>query len=253
MRYDGRESWRPIHTAVRHYNLECLRTLLNAGAKVDNRATNKGQSEYGDGSNDDQTALHIACRLKNREKRESELISNSTVEDMVLLLLKHGADVNAIAKRLDLVKQEVTSSIRDPRDSGYESGITQVNVLETPLHITIRSGNTKLVSILVINGANLLIPWRYGDTETYPFELCKTDEMHKAISVEWTPEKNIYYPIKIKSEIFMLLLIAKKQNWPLPKEILFYIFKYIASYRLPPLSPSPSPPPQQEINFSDDD
>jgi len=61
--------------------------------------------------------------------------------------------------------------------------------------------------------------------------------MRKAVSVEWTPEKHIYYPTKIKTEIFMLLLIAKKQNWPLLKEILFYIFKYVASYRLPPSSP----------------
>jgi ankyrin repeat protein len=61
MRYDGTEKHRPIHMAARSSSASCLRILLANGAEVDARATNKGFSEYGSGSDTSETALHIAA------------------------------------------------------------------------------------------------------------------------------------------------------------------------------------------------
>jgi ankyrin repeat protein len=68
MRYDGRRTWRALHTAVRQGRLGCVKALIEAGAQVNATATAKGASEYGSRDNTIETPLHIACSKTNRLK-----------------------------------------------------------------------------------------------------------------------------------------------------------------------------------------
>jgi len=127
-------------------------------------------------------------------------------EQMIHLLLKAGANPNTIR-----FKQ-----------------VNTIKTYETSLHIAIIAQNIKVVLLLVAYGANISIPLIEAGKIIPVEELCETEAMCKAVFTGWTPETHKIYPEKIRKEIFLLFLISQRQDWLLPKELLFLICNFIA-------------------------
>merc|ERR550514_1673870 len=96
MRTDSRCSEAPLHKAVRANKPELVRALLAAGVPVDARATDETHNERGFNQSSSATALHLACELAPPDGDPS-----ARQHDIVMELLAHGADVDAVRTRLD--------------------------------------------------------------------------------------------------------------------------------------------------------
>ena len=99
MRTDGRMHWSVIHTAVRGRSPECVQVLLEAGANVDAEEVEKCHNERGFNRHTVQTALHIACEMTTKQSNEQSL-------QLVDVLLRGGADPNAIRQRTEQVEKK---------------------------------------------------------------------------------------------------------------------------------------------------
>jgi len=156
MRFDGRRISRPLYDAVSKNELEIVKVLLDGGADVNAHFTNRGQSEYGSAENTKESPLHCACM--------------NGYFPIVELLLKHGANINDQRDFLENIHNEVSSPVRDPRDSNYVSGIELKPLKETPLHLAILNNHPEIVSLLITNGADISIPRISGNEEesSYP-------------------------------------------------------------------------------------
>jgi len=214
MRYDGKQVSRPLHNAVSRNNLEIVKVLLDGGADVNAHYTNRGQSEYGSAENTKETSLHCAC--------------SRGYYPIVELLLKHGANINEQRDFLENIRREVSSPTRDPRDPGYVSGIELKPLKETSLHLAILNNHPEVVSLLILNGADISIPRVSGDQEESVYELCKTPEMGNAISIGWNPKIHYLHLKEIRDAIKTLLLCAHNQHWGFPQDVLYLVFDYVA-------------------------
>ncbi len=85
-----------------------------------------------------------------------------------------------------------------------------------------------MVRLLVCAGADLNVPYydSEGERKTV-WDLCSAngnDSMKLALKHTWTPGTHKKYPRTVRDAIYCVLLIAKRQRWPIPEFILFSIF-----------------------------
>lgn len=211
MRTDGRSEHYVLHKAVKAGDLEIARALLDAGADIDAVASDIFDNERGFNQNTQETALHIACARQDLA--------------MCALLLARGANVNAVRKLLEQESSGVESTTEDPRDPDFVSSVVCIPVQETSLHIAFQQQNPHLVTMLVCAGADVTHSRRRGDVSFMPEELSGDDtEVKKALRAEWTPETHHLFPPEVRDVVKVGLLVAQRQQWPLPDSVLFRAF-----------------------------
>lgn len=220
MRTDGSSEHYVLHTAIQGGNLEITRALLDASAQVDAVASEHFNNERGYNRHTEETALHQSCA-------KGDLA-------MCALLLARGADVNAIRKDLKQEHTGVDSPTDDPRDDSFVPSVRCVPIRETALHIAIQKQHVNLTTLLVCAGADASIPRNFysgdlGDAEndwsdTSAEELCNKDaELLKALKTEWTPETHHLFPADVRASVEAALIIARRQEWPLPDTVLMRV------------------------------
>lgn len=210
MRTDGRVVKSVLHDAVESKNLELVRALLDAGAKVDEPNTEWVENERGYNQDMEETPLHAAVRAGDVA--------------MAALLIAHGADVNSWRRCLDQRDSGAEGGTDDPRDDDFESSVVCVPIRETALHLALRSKDEGLVTLLVCAGADASLSREDGEERTTCEEICGEDEkLLKALRAEWTPETHHLFPVDVRSSVEVALMIAKRQEWPLPSNLLFDI------------------------------
>jgi len=208
MRTDGTEKHSALHTAVHGGDLEIARALLDAGAAVDAVASDISHNERGHHQHKEETALHQACARGDLA--------------MVALLLARGASVDKVRLFLDQEAVLVESPTDDPREDGYVCPVRCVSVVETPAHIAIRNKNSNLLLMLVCTGADVGVARVRGDVSTSSADLCDgNEELLTALKAEWTPETHQFFPAEVQESVKTALLIAQRQQWPLPDAVLF--------------------------------
>mmetsp|Transcript_63245 Transcript_63245/g.142239 ORF Transcript_63245/g.142239 Transcript_63245/m.142239 type:complete len:225 (-) Transcript_63245:76-750(-) len=216
MRTDGQAVSYVLHSAVQRGDLEVARALLDAGAEVDALSTSHFDNERGYNEHTEETALHQAC-----DKGDLAMVS---------LLLARGADVNSTRELLEQVHVDVTSPTDDPRDDDYAPSVECVPVRETALHMALRREDSDLATLLVCAGADAACDRVRGEEQTPCTELCNGNEtLIKALSAEWTPESHKFFPAKVRESVEAALMIARRQKWPLPENVLFSICALAAS------------------------
>jgi len=128
-RYDHNST--PLHWAAQYGRVELVQVLLehvvNLSAKDDHRKTaNQVVSEYINARNDEgKTPLYLASQGPNYDRNANMTLSLDPLPNVVRLLLKHDADMNA-----------------------------RENVGSTPLHVAARNGRVEIVRVLLENVAN---------------------------------------------------------------------------------------------------
>lgn len=208
MRTDGRSIRYIIHQAVQGGDLEVVRALLDAGAEVDAVASDKFNNERGYNQHNEEMALHIACR-------KGDLA-------MIALLIARGANVDALRVSLDMENLDVESTTDDPRDPDYVCPVRCVKVEETAVHMAIKHQNVNLLLVLAFAGADVSKSRVRGGVATSTASLCNgNEELLTALKAEWTPETHHLFPVEVKDSVKTALLIAKRQQWPLPNDVLF--------------------------------
>lgn len=80
-----------MNNNIKYYNKLIVDYYWLLLLKVDEERTEQGSSEYGTGEDTVETALHIACYLKDRNK----------ALEMTKILLEYGANVNKVRKFLE--------------------------------------------------------------------------------------------------------------------------------------------------------
>jgi hypothetical protein len=143
---------------------------------------------------------------------------------MVMLLLDYGADVELPMQKIDNVQLEnVNSPTSDPRDENYISSTKQVKVIKTPLHLAIEKNHIEAAVALLARGAKLETPAKIGDTVVKSLDLCKGEEMRRALVEGWNTKVHKYYPEDKKKTVKTILLCAKKLKWVLSKDVLLLL------------------------------
>mmetsp|Transcript_93324 Transcript_93324/g.156831 ORF Transcript_93324/g.156831 Transcript_93324/m.156831 type:complete len:578 (+) Transcript_93324:298-2031(+) len=219
MRTDGRMHWSVIHTAVRGRSPECVQVLLEAGANVDAEEVEKCHNERGFNRHTVQTALHIACEMTTKQSNEQSL-------QLVDVLLRGGADPNAIRQRTEQVEKKNYKCVTDdPREDGYVSPVRCVPVKETPLHIALRIKALSLARKLVLAGARADIPFQFGKKATPTAELCPKGRTGILYPL-WTPEQHDLFPRPVQEAMRSLLLCTLPKR-PLPVDLIMVLFQYL--------------------------
>ncbi|CAJ1379659.1 unnamed protein product, partial [Effrenium voratum] len=209
MRTDGRSEKPILHEAVRAGNFEAVRALLDHGARADAWSLEQFFNERGFNRNSAETALHLACERKDLA--------------VCALLLARGASVDAIRKRTEHVDSGRRSPTDDPREDGFVPSVICVPIEETALHMAIMQKQPELVTLLVCAGAKEL-PRRRGDASSSCRELCGEDfALLEALAAEWKPETHRLFPESVRESVKAALLVAQRQNWPVPENVLFKV------------------------------
>lgn len=210
MRTDGQTEKSVLHTAVETESLELARALLDAGANVDALHTEVMDNERGFNEDMEQTALHVS-------------ICAGDVA-MAALLIARGAEVNSWRKCLDQRDSGERGDTDDPRDDGFVSSVVCVPIRETALHLALRKKHEGLVTLLACAGADASLVREDGEERQTCEEMCGEDEkLLKAVRAEWTPETHHLFPTDVRSSVEAALMIARRQDWPLPSNLLFDI------------------------------
>lgn len=228
MRTDGQTEVSVLHNAVETKSLELARALLDAGASVDAWHTEVMHNERGFNEDLAQTSLHIAIRAEDVA--------------MAALLIARGADVNLRRKCLEQRDSGVRGDTDDPRDDDFVSSVVCVPVRETAMHLALRKKHEGLVTLLACAGADTSLLREDGGERQTCEEMCGEDETFlKALRAEWTPETHHLFPTDVRSSVEAALMIAKRQDWPLPSNLLFDICALAVSPGDPMAAGSPQP------------
>lgn len=191
-----------LHKAIRGGKLEAVRALLDAGADVD--AVESEATTRGFNRNSQVTGLHIACSAGNLP--------------LVALLLARSADVNAVATNLHQAPSGRESRTDPPG----------IPVKETALHQAIIAKRAALVTMLVCAGADRDAQRVRESVSSSCIELCgDDDDLLKALQAEWTPETHKLFPREVQRNVEAVLLVAKRQKWPIPRPVLSKIFNFL--------------------------
>lgn len=91
-------------------------------------------------------------------------------------MIQNGAHVNTICKHIVNEQIEVESPTHDPRSGDYVSNIVNVVVRETALHSAALSGKSGVIVLLLASGADLSIPYEYGQEKRSVFDIAKNEE-----------------------------------------------------------------------------
>lgn len=228
MRTDGRSEKSVLFNAVETRSLELARALLDAGARVDDPHTERFDNERGYNEDMEQTALHVAVRGGDVA--------------MAALLIARGANVNSWRRSLEQRDSGETGETDDPREAGFVSEVVCVPIRETPLHLALRKRHDGLVTLLACAGADPSLERADGDQRQTCEELCEEDvTLLRALRAEWTPETHHLFPAEVRSSVEAALMIAKRQEWPLPSNLLFEICALAAHQGAPLLEGAPEP------------
>jgi ankyrin repeat protein len=109
----------------------------------------------------------------------------------------------------------------------FRIGAAPVKVKETSLHIAIVNQNVDIIFLLLVNGADINIPWIFGEFQTSVFQLAKSHGVETALKVSWNTQNHKFYPKPIQRAIKALLMCANRKL-ALPLEILYIIFDNLA-------------------------
>jgi len=210
MSSDYYTQYNPIHTLTRHNTLDigCLRLLLQYKANVNAPYKYYGSDEFSQ-KNTLKAPLHIAVHNKNLA--------------MVQLLIEWQADINMKSRKLDRIMEELKSN---------SVPIKSVLVERTPLHIAIQENSKEIVRYLVINGANPFIDYKESSSGVIvkiltTWELTQNEELKQLLTdIQITPKDYKILHKNHKMILKILLLCNLRNNWKLPKDILFKIFSY---------------------------
>jgi len=174
-----------IHRATRHCHAKVVKLLLEHGAKVDAIAQYRKTNPSEELEFTEESALHIVCGMSQKSEEVIEIAH---------LLLKHGANPN-----LKLRKNQST---------------------ETPLHIALRNGSSKIALMLMDHGGDCSIPLVSG-LETIP---CTKFMDGGVVARLWETQSHLsLLPTAVKNIAKTILLCAKRLQWPFPKEIVYQI------------------------------
>jgi len=189
----------PIHTLTLQDSVEGVKLLLQAKAGVN--------ILFNDRKDYTKSCLHIAVEKQNLE--------------MVKLLIDWKADIDAIMIGCWTLYEY------DPLQHKH-------SIFETALHIAIRKKSKDIVKYLVICGANPFIEKKEYWDDTLKeslensWELCGNDEELKLL-LDFnflTPKDYQFLSSHLKITLKVFLLCNLRNNWKLPKDILFKIFSY---------------------------
>jgi len=196
----------PIHSLTKQNDVACVKLLLEANAKISINSYHEIEEDTYFRTRE--TPLHIALFHQNLE--------------MMKLLIEWKADINI--KRYDTETKK-----RGDEDSSLR--YTQ----KTCLHLAIERKNPVLMKYLLLNGANSYIksteftPGKgFGKKEMTCWELCgENEELKKILEIEFRGNDYEFLSRDLKMMVKILLLANLRNNWKLPKEILFKIFSYV--------------------------
>lgn len=232
MRTDGKSTYTPLHTAVKFLHVPCVQALLEAGAEVNKEYRSILHNEYGRRENTTKTPLHIAIEVDFTSKSLEPNEVEKCREKIITYLIDANADVNyykSFTQQNTIEKSEKAKGITDPREPGYESGLENVKVKATPLHIAIRCERYGVIRQLLSRGARIDIPYVYGKDIISTMDLVETfpekRELKKALVGKWSPEVHKYQSVEDQTAIKTFLLCDLRLEWNLPREIIFLIFE----------------------------
>lgn len=212
----------PITSLARNGSAKALKLLLESGAAVDSRYEHHGAHEYGGATGTSETPLHIA------------IVQNQSLEK-VKLLLEWKADINATRKHIEnvTIKPDLPFHHGDPRSEGFVSNIKNVHHEGSTLHLAIISKNRELVRYLVVNNADTSKKYiktsrRVVEESLTCFELCNNDHLLESALEKQFKESDLNYLNQTTYQsIKSLLLCIQRNNWKLPKDVLFKIIGFL--------------------------
>jgi len=195
----------PIHSLALQNSVEGVKLLLQAKANVNAMYSYRGSDGWGDTENTLQSPLHIAVENQNLE--------------MVQLLIECKAEINIIRNHIE----------NRPDNVQYVDDDYPVNNIEkTALHIAIQKKSKDIVKYLVLCGANPFIEYIEGSKGIDSWDLCGNDEELKLLlDCIFTIKDYPLLPKDFKITLKVLLLCDLRNNWRLPKDILFKIFSHV--------------------------
>lgn len=140
-----------LHLAVKSGSLECVKVLLNRGAKTDVKNT------------DMNTPLHFAAKLKSSDcliyllKSGAKISEKNTSENTPL----HYAAEAPCAESVKLLIEHISGS--SSHDLELEVNLKNSNK-KTPLHLAAQSGSVECIKLLVENKSTLSLEDEIGNT-----------------------------------------------------------------------------------------
>ena len=176
-------------------------------------------NEYGFNQDTQETALNqiIGKGEYNRVGDDGSVEQLETRKKLLLvitLLIDLGADIDAYRKEL---VQEFNPMRRGPR---RETAFLQV----------IRLRQLNLVRLFRSYGADISATYKYFDSpDKSAYELAAEagQETLKALQCVWEPRYHSFYAAGVRQDIFVALCVAKREQWPLPREVLYMVLQWI--------------------------
>jgi len=201
----GTRQYSPLHSLMVRNDIDSVKLLLNAQANV-NYLLEKKAFLPGYNRTTFHTVLHYAIQSMNLE--------------MVKLLIEWKADININYKTIGIEDPPSTETIND--SSTHEEEITC-------LHLAIESEEKELIRYLILMGANPFIDYKTREKQLTTWELCGdiNEEFLQLIHFQFAPNDYLILPEQHKITLRILLLCNQRNNWNLPKDVLFKIFTYV--------------------------
>jgi len=208
-----REIIASLHEVIKGGNIEVTKLLIEHNANV-NKA-----DEYG------QTPLYMAAGGGHLET--------------VKLLIEHNADVNksnfigvtplyraAAEGHLDIVKLllEHNADVNKADKYGH-----------IPLYLAAQRGHLEMLKLLIEHNATVYMKTSYGKTVLDVAMYGETTRLLKEamkMKIPWSPQRHHLYPPEVRQQISTIFKMSIKQPEfsKLPKEILFIIFEFVATW-----------------------
>eukprot|EP00026_Physarum_polycephalum_P012834 Phypoly_transcript_13172.p1 GENE.Phypoly_transcript_13172~~Phypoly_transcript_13172.p1 ORF type:complete len:207 (+),score=21.57 Phypoly_transcript_13172:425-1045(+) len=188
---------------ARDGNISMVNTFLKYGL-VEKKKTREGEAP---------------CALYRSINALCTAVANNRT-DIVKLLIKQGANID---KAMEL---NIAQNLKDALQDGNEVA-SKWDCLSA-FHYAIINRYTDMVWILALEGTNTNIPYKEkGQEEKSVWELCENDaSMREALQLYWSPKNHFRFPKSVRNVIVSVLLIAKRQRWPLDTELMYKIFQY---------------------------
>ena len=146
------------------------------------------------------TALHFACE-------------DPKDFGVALELIRNRANVNAVGRRV--INERSTQVSYD-----------QQNVYETSLHIALRNQSYATALLLVQMRAKLQIPYYYNNQVIPTLDICKNEQVKKALVEGWSPSSHKYFAKPIRDAIHATLLCFVHKKLAVPKPIIYEILQF---------------------------
>lgn len=163
-------------------------------------------------------------------------------------LLKNGADPNVIHRGTSHAWCPVASIeatellLRFGLDVNFIATSTMTH-RTTALHIAITSSRLDIVRMLVQAGADISIPAVLQNPENgsnitasmYQFVQTvgkKSEQMLEAVIPRWSPSRHHLLPREIRQVLRLTLLIAQRNRWNLPQEMLYLLLETITAQEI---------------------